>query len=106
MHADQRTIQSVAHLGDRQGGSIGCKNAVLLYDLLQFRESLLLNGHALRTNLNYQIAVRADILQTGGDLAQDLLALLGGDLLLAYQEIDVLLDLGLTAVSELLLDVA
>ncbi len=106
MHTDHRSVQTFSDPGDGKGGSIGCEHAFLLHDAHQLFEDCLLDLHLLQRNFNDQVTVRADAVQTCGDLAHDLVSLLLCDHLFAHQEIHVLLDLGLAALSVLFLNIA
>ena len=68
VHADQRTAQTLADLGDGQRGSVGSENALGLADLVQLAKGGLLDLHILKSSLNDQVAVSAQILfQASGD---------------------------------------
>ncbi len=106
MHADHRTIQSGTDLGDGEGRGVGGEDALGLHDLLKLLEGGLLDLHIFGRNLNHQIAVRADILEAGGDLGGYGVGLLLRKLFLAYQKVQIFQNPCLASVSELLLDVA
>ena len=107
VHTDQRTAQALADLGDGQRGGVGSEDALGLADLIQLAESGLLDLHILKSSLNDQVAVCAQIfLQARGDGCNDRVSLFLGDLALSNQLLVALLDLCQAVLSPLLLDVA
>ena len=107
MHTDQRTGQSVADLGNGKAGSVGSKYTLGLADLVQLTEGGLLNFHVLKCSFYDQIAVCTQIfLQARSDLSYDSVNSLLSHLSFFYQSCIAFYDLGLAAVSPLLLDIA
>ena len=105
MHADQRTAQTLADLGDGQRGSVGSKNALGLADLVQLAKGGLLD--LLESSLNDQVAVSAQILfQASGDSSHATVDLSLIQLALGNELGITGSDLVLAAIGPLLLDVA
>ena len=107
VHADQRTAQTLADLGDGQRGSVGSENALGLADLVQLAKGGLLDLHILESSLNDQVAVSAQILlQASGDGSHAAVNL--SLIQLAFgNELGITgSDLVLAAIGPLLLDVA
>ena len=106
MHADDSTIQTIGDLGDGKRGSVGGENAILLADALQALEDFLLQLHLLKSSLNDKIAVRDNLVGSGGNLVQNGV---GSSLLhLALRDslLKALCNLGLAVGSPLCLYVA
>ena len=107
VHADQRTANALADLGDGQRRSVGSEDALGLADLIQLAEGGLLDLHILKSSLNDQIAVSAQVfLQARGDGSNDSVCLFLRHLSLGNQLLVALLDLCQTILGPLLLDVA
>ena len=107
VHPDEGTAQTLADLGDGQGGGVGGEDALGLADLVQLAEGGLLHAHVLERGLHDQVAVGAQVLlQAGGDGGHGGVGLSLVHLALFHQLGVALLDLGLAAVGPLLLDVA
>ena len=107
MHADQRTGQALADLGDGQRRGVGGEDALGLADLVQLAEGGLLDLHILESSLNDQVAVSAEILlQTGGDGSHAAVNLSLIQLALGNQLGIAGSNLVLAALGPLLLDVA
>ena len=68
--------KEIENLGNGKGRCIACEHAVFLNDAHQLLKGVLLDLHVLGSNLHYQIAVRADVLQAAGHLRHDGVSLL------------------------------
>ena len=107
MHADQRAAQTLANLGDGQRGSVGSKNALGLADLVQLAKGGLLDLHVLKSSLDDQVAVSAQILfQASGDGSHAAVNFSLVQLALGNELGITGSDLVLAALGPLLLDVA
>ena len=105
MHADHGSVQSCADFRNGKRRCIRSKYALRLNNFLQFLKCSLLNLHIFRRNLNHQIAIRTNILQTGYNFCGNSIRLGLCQLLLAYQEHQILHNTCLAAVSKLLLNI-
>ena len=108
MHTNDGLGKACADLGDGQGRGVGSEDAVrILNDLvLKLLKGLMLQIHLLKNCLNNQIRIYGDVRKAGYDLAQKSILCSLLHLALCYSLIQRLLDLGLAAICELLLDVA
>ena len=94
------------HLGNGQGGGIGSEDGVLRADLVQIFEQVLLQVHALQNNFHDEVGVGSSVaVYRGLEGSEQLVLALLGHLALLYEELVVMGDDGLAALSELRLDI-
>ena len=106
VHADQRTGQALADLGDGQRRGVGSENALGLADLIQLAKGGLLDLHILESSLDDQVAVSAQVLfQASGDSSHAAVDFSLIQLALGNQLGIASGDLVLAALGPLLLDV-
>ena len=106
MHADNCSVKAIGDFCNGEGGSVGCKDAILLADAFQLLEDFLLQLHLFQRSLYNEVAICNDFIRTSGDLRQDCIR--SGLLHLALRNslVESLCDLCLTVFCPLCLHVA
>ena len=109
MHADDlvRSLRMRSNLRDRKRRGIGCQNAFRLAKLIQLLEQLRLDFHVFDGSLDDDVALSCHLIdiQRRDDVLQGLVLLLFRDFPLGNAPVQILGDLGNTAVDKFLLDI-